>query len=135
MPCTGSSASLALSDCTAWAAFYDATGGPHWTACRATRTDPRACNAKEIATVFVTAVGVHISGLHLGRNNLTGTIPAALGDLPGLGYVYLWENALHGPLPDSIAKLTKLRELQCERNALTGTIPSGLGQLSAMSIL
>jgi hypothetical protein len=50
-PCTGSSTKLALDQCRAWIAFYDATNGDKWIprggAVACTRTDPCSCKPSD----------------------------------------------------------------------------------------
>ncbi len=64
------------------------------------------------------------------NNNLTGTIPAELGNLSELTEVYLRTNKLTGTIPAELGNLSKLMALDLEDNELTGTIPTELGNLS-----
>lgn len=73
--------------------------------------------------------------LFLGSNNLVGTIPAAIGDLPRLQKLYLDNNALSGPIPPQIGALTSLTELALATNQLTGTIPPQIGALTNLRLL
>ena len=67
--------------------------------------------------------------LYLGGNDLTGPIPSELGRLVNLEYLQLWNNALTGPVPAWLGNLTGLRSLGLGGNDLTGPIPSELGRL------
>ena len=61
--------------------------------------------------------------LFLQDNNLSGEIPAELGDLSSLLILYLRGNELSGTIPSWLVNLTELRELSLWSNQLTGTIP------------
>ena len=76
-----------------------------------------------------------ISGLFLSRKQLTGTIPAALGQLSQLQQLSLGNNQLTGYIPVELGKLTELRELSLSNNRLWGAIPVELGQLSKLEEL
>jgi|GEM_PF-1846706 len=105
----------------------------------------------------VAVAGGHVVHLTLGANNLTGTLPAELGDLTwlywldlsgnhiggpvpdvigsltNLSYLFLGWNQFSGPIPGSIGNLTNLFFLNLNSNALTGDIPSSITNLSALS--
>ena len=59
----------------------------------------------------------------MSRNNFDGQIPD-LSRLTSLQYLYLWENQLSGAIPASLGNLTNLKELYLNRNQLSGTIPA-----------
>ena len=67
--CTGASAALPPAECTAWQAFYDATGGEDWTLCHGNRFTPCDCDAgADIKHALnpptgVTCIGGHITGM------------------------------------------------------------------------
>ncbi|MCK7474172.1 MAG: hypothetical protein MZV49_12985 [Rhodopseudomonas palustris] len=83
--------------------------------------------------VLVTAD--HIQEIRLGSNNLTGTLPSELGDLPSLEILHLQSNTLSGAIPTEFGALIALEELQLNANQFTGSIPSQLGNLTALEIL
>ena len=68
-------------------------------------------------------------------NNLTGSIPAELGNLPGLNDLRLNSNELTGSIPAELGNLTALSILNLFDNSLTGAIPAELGSLAALRIL
>ncbi|KAK9684049.1 hypothetical protein RND81_10G183000, partial [Saponaria officinalis] len=59
-----------------------------------------------------------------GNPNLTGPIPPSIAKLTNLGLVILSYNNLTGPIPNAFTKLTKLAILQLNDNRLTGSIPN-----------
>ena len=73
--------------------------------------------------------------LNLGYNRLTGTIPAELGQLLRLEALDLSENQLTGVIPPELGQLTELQDLYLLTNQLTGSIPAALGQLTQLQVL
>ena len=74
--------------------------------------------------------------LDLSENNLSGAIPAALGDgLLQLDILNLSWNRLSGGIPTSLGKLTNLTELDLSNNRLEGEIPAELGNLTNLDVL
>ncbi|GLT40070.1 hypothetical protein SLA2020_142280 [Shorea laevis] len=59
-------------------------------------------------------------GLHC---NLEGSIPASIGNLSQLTYLYLYSNNFNGQIPPSLVNLTQLRLLDLSYNLLNGTLP------------
>ena len=66
-------------------------------------------------------------GLVLNGKGLTGTIPAALGDLSSLDTLYLYDNQLSGSIPAELGHLRNLRSIFFHNNQLSGSIPPQLG--------
>ena len=78
----------------------------------------------------------YLQTLNLGYNNgLTGSIPAALGNLGNLKYLLLYSNSLSGPIPAALGGLTNLEILNLSTNKLTGSIPTALGGLTNLKDL
>ena len=71
--------------------------------------------------------------LYLNDNQLTGPIPAELGDLSSLTRLYLNDNQLTGPIPAEFGYLFSLRELWLSDNQLTGPIPAEFGYLFSLT--
>ena len=66
---------------------------------------------------------------------LSGTIPAALGNLTELVQLIISDNHLSGSVPESMSKLTKLSQLFLSYNRLSGSLPSSLSALENVGAL
>jgi len=121
--------------------FYNTTNGSNWT-----NNDNWLVAQQPISTWYgVTVDGsgcvvcLDFDGLDdclntpsgLG-NNLTGTIPAALGSLSNLTDLYLGDNLLSGSIPVEIAGLSNLRILNFDNNQITGNIPLVIGSMTSL---
>ncbi len=73
--------------------------------------------------------------LSLINNQLTGRIPPELGNLTNLQMLNLDKNQLTGSIPPALGNLTKLRALNLTYNRLTGSIPPALGNLTNLWVL
>jgi hypothetical protein len=142
--CTGSSASLSPQECIAFVTLYDATGGAGWQQCSGLRLDPCACAGSDLyvrcSPANATSVGVNdsqlqLTKLHLHRNNLDGTLPAAIGQLSHLTELHLSNNKLSGTLPREIGRLTSLSLLFLKDNSLSGWLPPELGSAAGLAQL
>ena len=56
--------------------------------------------------------------LSLYKNQLTGTIPSAIGSLTNLKYLYLYFNQLSGSIPSELGGLSELRKYGHLRDSL-----------------
>lgn len=124
-------------DRTALGVLYDSTGGADW---RDSTNWKTSAPLDEWYGVSTDAAG-RVTGLNLAGNGLTGSVPAALGDLGSLRRLDLgsrWDptlrqflyNALTGPIPGELGSLSNLEQLNLYENELTGSIPGELGSLS-----
>ncbi|GFY87868.1 leucine-rich receptor-like protein kinase family protein [Actinidia rufa] len=91
----------------------------------------------------------HLTGLkilNLAQNHLSGEvpgdlpqilrrIPASLGDLQQLQYLWLDDNLLGGTLPSAIANCSSLVHFSAEGNALRGVIPAAMGALPGLQVI
>ena len=77
----------------------------------------------------------NLRSLFLSWNQLSGTIPVELGNLPNLTYLYLEGNQLSGEIPTELGNLTDLTRLFLGWNQLDGSIPSELGNLTNLTYL
>ncbi len=109
--------------------LYNTTDGDNWTNNENWLNGP-------ISTWFgVTIEDDFVTEIRLKDNNLSGTIPADLGQLTSLQFLDLDTNQLTGPIPVELSQLVNLEYLYLNGNQLTGTIPAELGQLTNLWLL
>ena len=122
---TGTTAGDSASDRAVLVALYDATDGANWE-----NNTNWLSNAPMGEWYRVTTDGHgRVTQLYLGGNQLTGEIPAELGDLTNLQGLYLSNNQLTGEIPAELGRLTNLIDLSLHVNQLTGEIPAELGAI------
>ncbi|CAD5334410.1 unnamed protein product [Arabidopsis thaliana] len=73
-------------------------------------------------------------GLDLSSNELSGVIPAELGDLFKLRALNLSHNFLSSHIPDSFSKLQDIESLDLSYNMLQGSIPHQLTNLTSLAV-
>ena len=121
----------ASADRDALVALYNETGGPKWT------HNDNWLSDKPIGEW--SGVGMDRSGrvttLDLSDNQLSGQIPAELGNLANLRWLFLYDNQLSGQISAELGRLANLTILALHRNVLNGEIPSELGSLANLQIL
>lgn len=76
-----------------------------------------------------------VESLVMGNNNLTGTLPAAIGDLSELERLGLGGNEINHTIPAEIAKLPQLTNLGLGNNNFTGGIPPEIGSMANLEQL
>ena len=125
------SAGDAATDRAALAALYNATDGANWL-----NNDNWLSNAPmgEWHGVTTDSDG-RVTHLDLRHNQLTGEIPAELGNLSNLTELFLNSNQLTGSIPAELGSLTNLERLRLTSNQLTGEIPAELGNLTNLEWL
>ena len=117
-------------DREALVALYNATDGPNWT------TNHGWLSDEPLSSWFgVILSDGRVRMLALHYNQLTGSIPAELGNLSSLHHLVLGDNQLTGPIPAELGNLANLRRLQLRNNQLTGSIPAELGDLASLTLL
>ena len=118
-------------DKQALVALYNATDGPNWTNNENWLSDEPLDDWHG-----VTVSDGRVTELAFESNQLTGTIPAELGNLSSLTILILQFNRqLTGPIPAELGNLSSLEVLALGANQLTGTIPPELGNLSSLTWL
>ena len=125
-PDTAEDGGSVASDRAALVALYNATGGASWVTSTKWLTD-RPLN--EWHGVTTNSDG-RVAELKLFTNQLTGPIPAELGELTDLRWLSFSFNQLRGPIPAELGGLTNLEALYLGGNQLTRPIPAELGNLA-----
>ena len=115
-------------------ALYMATGGDSWN-----RNDNWDITTVPTEDELYSWFGVRFTNGFLGQlyltdNNLTGEIPAELGDLLHLQVLELGGNSLSGAIPTELGNLSLLQKLNLSGNALTGMLPRSLMQLGSLGV-
>ena len=105
--------------------FYRATNGPNWEFTGTWMTD---VPLEDWLGVDTDAQG-RVTALELDHRELTGIIPAELGDLEQLESLRFAESEFTGTIPVEIGDLQLLFSLHLQDNQLTGSIPMELGEL------
>ncbi|GKV49158.1 hypothetical protein SLEP1_g55924 [Rubroshorea leprosula] len=67
--------------------------------------------------------------------NLKGSIPASIGNLTQLTFLYLSNNQFSSPIPSSLANLTQLTSLDLSNNQFSSPIPASIGNLRQLTRL
>ncbi len=119
-------------DCNALLALYNSTGGANWS------NKTKWNSNSSVSTwygVSVNATTKRVERLQLPGNNLVGTLPAELGNLSALTYLFLNENTLSGTIPPQLGQLVELNYLLLNLNQLAGAIPPQLGSLAKLLAL
>ena len=114
-------------------ALYNATDGPNWIHNTNWLTDAPLSEWVGVSLSFTG--GDCVAGLHLGVNQLSGEIPAELGNLTTLEVLWLGGNQLSGEIPAELGNLTTLDWLRLDGNQLSGEIPAELGNLTTLEQL
>lgn len=122
---------VSSADRAALIALHEAAGGPNWT-----RSD-NWLSDRPLQDWYGVRVGAggRVVALDLVYNNLTGSLPAEIGDLSALKVLSLSANALTGPLPGEVGQLSSLLDLDLNDNNLTSPLPSELFGLSGLKHL
>ena len=135
-------------------AIYDATGGENWSEKSGWNTGQplEKWHGVTVATESDIDCTGRVTELKLSDNNLSGNMPAELGDLACLYHLDLSNNELGGRIPASLGNLEALKGtynewsqrltncpddnvIDLSHNDLTGAIPGELGNLRCLSRL
>ncbi len=117
------------SDSLALVELYYATNGAQW-------SDPW-----ELFWPMTTWEGVSLNPngcvkvLNLRNRGLSGTLPAAIGDLEYMTFLDLSENNLSGVIPDEIGGLSSIGIINLGTNSLSGEISVSFGNLPGLTVL
>jgi uncharacterized protein (TIGR02145 family) len=147
---------IALSiDHDALMALYNSTDGPNWTdntnwgsGCPCDTQNPWAnveCSLGRVTKLFLAnnnltgAIPADIGQLtqlrtlNLSGNNITGSIPSSIGNLSELEVFQASNNDLTGAIPEQITQCTELEDIRLQNNNLAGPLPTNLGNLSKLT--
>ena len=120
-------------DRAALVALYEATDGPNWANSKNWLTDAPLGEWFGVETDSLGRV-VRLEMTHYDWdrgewivNNLSGPLPAELGDLAKLERMDFRSNNLTGPIPPELASLANLERMDLGSNSLSGPIPAELG--------
>lgn len=113
-------------------------------------------NLEGVMPVTIANLSTKLDWITIGRNKITGTIPAGLGkykkltkfnianslftgtlpldicQIPSLQYLDLSHNRFYGKIPQSLGNITQLNNLSLSNNFLDGIIPSSIGNLTKL---
>jgi len=117
-------------ECDVLVTLYNSTDGVNWT----NHTNWLQTNAP-CSWYGIHCAGGHVTEVTLHGNNLSGSIPAQLGNLSYLTGLWLYDNQLTGSIPPELGNLTNLTELALYINQLSGPIPLELGNLTKLEWL
>lgn len=121
---------LSMSDSLVLVKLFNDTDGPNWT------NNSNWLSNQPVRTWYgITVSGDNITEIKLKENNLTGSIPAELGQLTSLQFLSLDTNNLSGNIPAELGNLTNLDYLYLSGNQLSGNIPTELGNLNTLLLL
>lgn len=119
--------------------LYQATDGDHWILYNNSgETHPWIFseNANPCTEYWqgltCTNIPMYISSISLTRVNLTGYIPASIGNFSHLGILNFYDNPfLSGTIPPEIGKLQQLSQLIFREVGIVGSLPKEVGYLNA----
>ena len=137
----GKKAEVSYDDRSALVAFYHATDGPNWKNSENWLTDAPLGDWFGVDTdgegrVVRLAMSYYdYQTKQWISNNVSGPLPAELGNLTSLEHVQFFNNSLSGPIPPELGKLANLTYLDFNGNDLSGPIPPELGGLSKLTSL
>ncbi len=114
-------------DSLALIALYDSTNGDNWDNNTGWKTGP------VFSWYGIELEGTRVVEILLPDNNLTGSIPPAIGDADSLErLVFNGNTGLTGSIPPEIGSLTRLKDLYIYNCNLTGSIPPEMGNMESI---
>lgn len=117
-------------ECEALLAFYTSTNGEVWN----DNKEGWNKNNNPCSWSTVNCLDGHVRGIQRSFTQLSGSIPAEIGNLSRLEFLDLSGNRLGGSIPEEIGNLSRLEFLDLSGNQFCGNIPESLTSLSAFSM-
>jgi Leucine-rich repeat (LRR) protein len=117
------------SDSLALVALYNSTNGPAWT------DNTNWLTAPVSSWTGITTGEGRVQEIILPNNNLSGSLPAEIGDLDSLTTLSFNNNALGGTIPIEFYGLTNLNQIFFANNNITEPISDSFGLLTSLSSL
>ncbi len=114
--------------------LYQSTAGAEWDNTQ-DNNQPWSLDIPICQWYGVTITGDHVTAVNLKTNNLEGTLPDSLINLPYLNLLDLGDNGLSGTITPSLGSLLALTSLLLDNNEFIGNIPPALGSLSNLEVL
>ena len=90
---------------------------------------------KTLDTITSAADFNNIKAIGLNDAGVSGAIPAAIGELKQLRYLFLGGNHLSGTIPAELFTLSNLQNIDLSGNGYTGSIPAAFGTMPALTTL
>ena len=138
----GASATTPASEVAALRDFYGALGGDGWVDSDGWTSARDPCGGSSEPWYGITCEtnasssnATHVVDITLESNQLDGTLPASLADLPRLHRLDLQSNQVAGTTPEAICALRELEILALGHNRMSGTIPSCLANCTKLSVI
>jgi len=149
----GTQTEIPATECEALNALYTSTNGDSWIdntgwngtapcsaygiTCNSGHVEQLYFYSNQLSGSIPAEIGnlTNLTNLYLGVNQLSGSIPVEIGNLTNLIYLYLSYNQLSGSIPTVIFNLTNLASLSLGTNQLTGSIPAEIGNLTNLTYL
>ena len=135
----GAAATTPASEVAALRDFYGALGGDGWVDSDGWTSARDPCGGSSEPWYGITCEtnasssnATHVVGITLESNQLDGTLPASLADLPRLRTLWLKSNQVAGTTPEAICALRELETLDLGHNSMSGTIPSCLANCTKL---
>jgi len=123
-------------------ALYRSTDGDHWWYNYAWKTPPLAADGFSLPGtenhwygITCDSTNTAVQKIVLEYNDLNGSLPTKIGNLPQLSELYLYGNNLSGSIPPELGNLTYLEGLDLGANHLSGRIPREFGNLTNLVVL
>ena len=128
--CTGISADLAPSECTAWQNSFDDLNGTSWPQCNTNRNDPCACSS--ISCTVQKQKQVSITSI-LMQFALLGVLPPQWSEFTNIEAISIMSDDLTGNLPPQWGTLTKLQLLQLH-SSIQGSLPPSWSGMTSLKV-